>query len=283
MYYATYLGGFQRGKEMNTTADKQAMLKLQALIELIRRLRAPDGCPWDRKQTRQDIGKYLLDESYEVQDALAENDPQHIREELGDLLFQILFIAELASEAGEFNLADVMTDVREKMIRRHPHVFGNVRVNSAEDVKDNWQVIKRREKKDRKEDPDIFGNVPRSFPALKRAQKITAIASRYGFDWPDTDGVLNKLQEEYRELDQARSQGDTKKTEEELGDIFFTLVNLCRFLSIDAETATSGAIDKFVRRFRYIAQQLSDNGQPLEGATQDEMDALWNEAKAKGF
>lgn len=268
---------------MNVNADHDAQKQLQELMVLIRRLRAPDGCPWDRKQTRQDIGKCLLDESYEVQDALAENDPQHIREELGDLLFQILFIAEIASEAGEFTPADVMADVREKMIRRHPHVFGDVRVKTVEDVKDNWQEIKRREKGGRDADHDLFASVPRSFPALKRAQKITSIASRCGFDWPDAGGVQKKLQEELNELDEAHRQGDGRKTQEELGDIFFTLVNLCRFLSVDAETATSGAIDKFVRRFSYIEKKLSKNGQSPAKATLDEMDALWNEAKEKGM
>jgi tetrapyrrole methylase family protein / MazG family protein len=258
-----------------------AQKELQELITLIKKLRAPDGCPWDQKQTQQDIGKYLLDESYEVLDALAEKNPRHIQEELGDLLFQILFITEIASESREFSLADVMAAIKEKMIRRHPHVFGDVKVNSVREVKENWQEIKKKERGGKALDNDLFGNIPRSLPALKRAQKITTVAARYGFDWQNADDVLKKLNEELDELAEARSSGDAKRVEEELGDIFFTLVNLSRFLSADAETAATGAIDKFLRRFDYITKQLSTRGQSLSDATLNDMDALWNDAKEK--
>jgi len=264
---------------MNSLNDAER--QLQELIALIKKLRAPDGCPWDQKQTRQDIGKYLLDESYEVLDALAENNPQHLQEELGDLLFQILFIAEIASESGEFSLAEVMNAIKEKMIRRHPHVFGDVKVNSVQDVKDNWQEIKKQERGGKASENNLFGNIPRSLPALKRAQKITAVAARYGFDWPNTDNVLNKLQEELDELSEARKKGDAGKIEEEMGDIFFTLVNLSRFLSVDAEKAATGTIDKFLRRFAYVTEQLAARGRALNDATLDEMDSLWNDAKEK--
>ena len=256
--------------------------QLRELIALIKRLRAPDGCPWDQKQTRQDIGKYLLDESYEVVDAIAENNPLHIREELGDLLFQILFIAEIAAEQGDFSLAEVMAAIREKMIRRHPHVFGDVKVNSVREVKANWQEIKNRERTGMNADGSIFSSVPRSLPALKKAQKITSIASRHGFDWADADDVLKKLDEELHELADARRKEDTRKVEEELGDILFTLVNLSRFLSVDAETALNGTTDKFLRRFAYIVKQLTARGRSINEATIDEMDSLWNEAKEKG-
>ena len=259
------------------TPDKE----LQDLITLIRKLRAPNGCPWDRKQTRQDIGKYLLDEAYEVLDALAEDNPRHLQEELGDLLFQILFIAEIASEAGDFSLADVMKDIQAKMIRRHPHVFGDVTVRSVKEVKDNWQEIKKQERGGRTREENLFGNIPRSMPALKRAQKITAAAARHGFDWENTDDVLKKLQEELAELDAARKKGDVRTIEEEMGDILFTLVNLSRFLSVDAENALTGTIEKFLRRFAYIHQQLRANGQSLDDATLSEMDRLWDEAKEK--
>ena len=259
------------------TPDKE----LQDLITLIRKLRAPNGCPWDRKQTRQDIGKYLLDEAYEVLDALAEDNPRHLQEELGDLLFQILFIAEIASEAGDFSLADVMKDIEAKMIRRHPHVFGDVTVHSVREVKNNWQEIKKQERGGRTREEDLFDNIPRSMPALKRAQKITAAAARHGFDWENTDDVLKKLQEELAELDAARKKGDVRTIEEEMGDILFTLVNLSRFLSVDAENALTGTIEKFLRRFAYIHQQLRANGQSLDDATLSEMDRLWDEAKEK--
>ena len=255
--------------------------ELQELIALIKKLRAPDGCPWDQKQTQQDIGKYLLDESYEVLDALAEKNPRHIQEELGDLLFQILFITEIASESGEFSLAGVMAAIKEKMIRRHPHVFGDVKVNSVREVKENWQEIKKKERGGKTPDNDLFGNIPRSMPALKRAQKITTVAARYGFDWQNADEVLKKLHEELDELARARQKADAQEIEEEVGDLFFTLVNLSRFLSVDAEAAATGTVDKFLRRFAYITEQLSIRGQSLTDATLDEMDTLWNEAKEK--
>ncbi len=255
--------------------------ELQDLITLIQKLRSPDGCPWDRKQTRQDIGKYLLDEAYEVLDALAEDNPRHLQEELGDLLFQILFISEIASEAGDFSLADVMNDIRAKMIRRHPHVFGDVKVSSVREVKENWQEIKKRERSGTAEENHILDGTPRSMPALKRAQKITAAAARHGFDWPNTDDVLKKLHEELAELDAARKSGNAELIEEETGDILFTLVNLSRFLSVDAENALRGTIDKFLRRFTYIHQQLSANGKSIDDATLSEMDKLWDESKEK--
>lgn len=264
---------------MNAMNDTQK--QLQELIALIKRLRAPDGCPWDQKQTKQDIGKYLLDEAYEVLDALAENNPGHLEEELGDLLFQILFIAEIASESGEFSLADVMKTIQAKMIRRHPHVFGGIQVSSVSEVKENWQAIKKKERGDKAAEEDCFGSIPRSLPALKRAQKITAVASRFGFDWPNADDVLIKLKEELDELASARKKGDAEKIEEEMGDILFTLVNLSRFLSVDAEKAATGTIDKFLRRFAYIKTQLAARGHFLQDATLEEMDALWNDAKAR--
>lgn len=266
---------------MSKTIDPASMRELQELTHLIKRLRAPDGCPWDRKQTMQDMGKYILDEAYELFDALAANDSRHIREELGDLLFLILFTAEIAAESGEFTPADVMKSIKEKMIRRHPHVFGDVQVHSVQDVKDNWQEIKKQEKNGTAAEHDIFSGIPRSLPALKRAQKITAAASRIGFDWPDTDEVLTKLKEELGELAIARGSGDARKVEEETGDILFTLVNFSRFIDVDAEQALTGTIDKFLKRFHYVANELQKRGRSLESATLSEMDALWNESKEK--
>ena len=261
----------------------QTQTQLQELVALIQRLRAPDGCPWDRKQTRQDIGKYLLDECYEVMDALAEDDPAHIQEELGDLLFQILFIAEISAEAGEFSLSDVMQGIREKMIRRHPHVFGDVKVESVQDVKDNWQEIKKKERGGQAPGENPFGGIPRSVPALKRAHKISSAASRLGLDWPDANAVLDKLKEELVELEEARKQGNEFQIEEEMGDLFFTLVNLGRFLNVDAEKAAAGAADKFVRRWSYMTQRLAALGRSPSEATQAELDSIWNEAKQKGI
>ena len=253
--------------------------KLPDLMKLIKTLRSPEGCPWDRKQKREDIGKYIIEEAYEVIDALESRNPQALKEELGDLLFQILFLSEMCSESNLFSLEDVMTGIHEKMIRRHPHVFGNTTVTSVQDVKDNWQRIKKDERKDTEK--GLFDGIPRSLPALKRAQKITSIASLYGFDWDDVHGILKKHREELEELLAAVQTGDKNKIEEELGDILFTAVNVSRFLAIDAETALSKTTEKFLRRFAYIIERLHALGIAPEEATLEHMDALWNEAKNK--
>ncbi len=264
------------------TQATDAQKELQELIALIKKLRAPEGCPWDSKQKPQDIGKYVLDEAYEVADALETKDPQALKEELGDLLFQILFLAEMEAELNQFSLADVMTGIKEKMIRRHPHVFSDVTVASVQEVKDNWQEIKKKERGHKKNNEDsLFASIPLSLPALKRSQKITAVASNYGFDWPKTADIREKLNEELQEFDDAVKSGSNEKIEEELGDIFFTLVNLSRFLSVDAEAALSKATGKFLRRFSYITEKLSGSGISLKQATLTQMDALWNEAKLK--
>jgi MazG family protein len=176
-----------------------------------------------------------------------------------------------------------MKGIREKMIRRHPHVFGDVKVESVQDVRDNWQKIKKREREDSQQTQDPFGNIPRSLPALQRAQKITAAASRCGFDWPDANGVLDKLKEELDELEEARTEGDAAKIEEEMGDLFFTLVNLSRFLNVDAEKATDRAVNKFLGRWLYITRKLAARGRSPEDATPAELDLIWNEAREKGL
>jgi len=256
-------------------------IKLRDLTQLIKKLRAPDGCPWDRQQKKEDIGKYILEEAYEVVDSLGKENPQSLKEELGDLLFQILFLTEISAESDFFSLRDVMDGIIEKMIRRHPHVFGDKKVNSVEEVKDIWQQIKKKERIDRKDEESLFSSIPNSLPALKRAQKITSIASTYGFDWTDTESILEKLKEELQEFDDAVKNSNDNMIEEEFGDILFTIVNVSRFLSIDAETALSKTTEKFLRRFFYVANRLSSLGIPLEKATLEQMDALWNETKIK--
>jgi tetrapyrrole methylase family protein / MazG family protein len=254
---------------------------LTNLIQLIKKLRAPDGCPWDGQQKKKDIGKYILEEAYEVMDALEHTDHNDLKEELGDLLFQILFITEICSEEDLFSLGDVMEVIHKKMIRRHPHVFGNRKVNSVQDVKNNWQQIKNQERKKRNHEESIFSSVPRSLPALKRAQKITSIASTNGFDWNNAGGVLKKLKEELREFDHATRKGSLDNIEEELGDILFTVVNLSRFFSVDAETALSKTTEKFLLRFSYMTGQLASLGITPAEANLAQMDTLWNEAKSK--
>ena len=266
-------------KDMSEATEAQK--ELQDLIALIKKLRAPDGCPWDKKQKPREIGKYVLDEAYEVADALETKDPQALKEELGDLLFQILFLAEMEDELSQFSLADVMAGIKEKMIRRHPHVFGDVTVNSVQEVKENWQEIKKKERGHKSNEDSLFAAVPLCLPALKRAQKITSIAAAYGFDWPKTEDIREKLKEELQEFDDAVKSGIDNKIEEELGDIFFTIVNLSRFLSVDAETALSKTTGKFLSRFSYITKILSARGISIKEANLGQMDALWNEAKIK--
>lgn len=261
--------------------NHEDLIKLRALTQLIKKLRAPDGCPWDQQQKKEDIGKYILEEAYEVIDSLDKEDPQALKEELGDLLFQILFLAEISDESDLFSLGDVMNGINEKMIRRHPHVFGDKKVNTVQEVKDNWQQIKKKERENKKAEKSLFASIPLSFPALKRAQKITSIASTYGFDWKETKDILEKLKEELREFDEAVKIKNHNKIEEELGDILFTIVNVSRFLSIDAETALSKTTEKFLRRFSYVTEQLCALGIPTEKATLEQMDAFWNEAKIK--
>jgi MazG family protein len=254
------------------------MKNLKDLTVLIKKLRAPDGCPWDQKQTQNDLGKYILEEAYEVFNALEEKNSQAVKEELGDLLFQIMFLAEINEEEGLFSLADIETEIRKKMIRRHPHVFGNKKVSSVQEVKENWQKIKKREREDNNSN-DLFAHVPRILPALKRAQKITAIAATYRFDWPKTEDVLKKIKEEIKEFTAALKTKNKDMLDEELGDILFTLVNLSRFVHVDAEAALMKTTNKFLRRFYFIQKQLTLKGKSLEEATLSEMNELWEKAK----
>ena len=261
--------------------NDDAREKLTELTQLIKRLRAPDGCPWDQQQKKEDISKYILEEAYEVVDAIPREDTQALKEELGDLLFQILFLAEMGAESEPFFLSDVLEGIIKKMMRRHPHVFGNKKVNSIQEVKENWEQIKKKERGNKNDDENLFGNVPRSFPALKRAQKITSIASTYGFDWPKIENVMKKLEEEIKEFNSAIKDRNHDQIDEELGDILFTVVNLSRFVHVDAETALSKVTNKFLQRFSYITNKLSARGISLEKANLAQMDELWNEAKLK--
>jgi tetrapyrrole methylase family protein/MazG family protein len=255
--------------------------KLIELTQLIKKLRAPDGCPWDQQQKKEDIGKYILEEAYEVVDSLAQENPQALKEELGDLLFQILFLTEMGAELELFFLSDVLDGIIKKMIRRHPHVFDDKKVISVQEIKKNWQHIKKKEHGNKNDDKNLFGNVPRSFPALKRAQKITSIAATYGFDWPKIQHVMKKLKEEIKEFNTAIKDRNHDQVEEELGDILFTVVNLSRFVQVDAETALSKVTNKFLQRFSYVTAKLSARGISLEKATLAQMDELWNEVKLK--
>jgi tetrapyrrole methylase family protein / MazG family protein len=258
----------------------QALNALQALLETIRTLRSPAGCLWDRQQTRADMGRYLMDEACEVIDAIDSGSIPALKEELGDLLFQILFLTVMAEEQGEFTLPDVMTAVGEKMIRRHPHVFGDRKVRDVAEIKANWQAIKRDLEK-KGDGEGILDGIPRSLPALLRAEKLTERAAKAGFDWDRTEAVMIKVEEEFSELRAALQEGAPLKIREELGDLLFSLVNLGRFVKVNADEALRQANRKFVDRFAYIEQSLAAAGKTPEQASLEVMDALWDEYKMK--
>lgn len=268
------------------------------LVQLMARLRAPDGCPWDRKQTHESLKPYLIEEAYEVLEALDQKDAARLKEELGDLLLQILFHAQLGAEDGTFTIADVMQHLAHKLVRRHPHVFGTAeqkaQVSDAEDVKVRWEQIKRDERKETGETGSILNGVPKTLPALLRAFQVQARAARAGFDWPQIDQVIQKLEEELQELREAMAsraqEGSTaspeqadksaqERVESEFGDVLFTLVNLARFIKVNPEEALRKTITRFTDRFHFIEAHAAASGRSLEEMTLAEMDALWDEAK----
>jgi tetrapyrrole methylase family protein/MazG family protein len=245
------------------------------------RLRAPDGCPWDREQTPETLRPYIIEEAHEVLEAIEGGEPGDVCEELGDLLFQIIFQAQIFSERGDFDVHDVIEKIYEKMLRRHPHVFGDEKVKDAEEVRHNWVRIKR--EKEGKGKESALGKVPVSLPALLRARRITENAAEVGFDWERVEDVMAKVDEEWGELKEAISRRDEGKTDHELGDVIFALVNLGRFLRLNPEDSLSRAIKRFEKRFEYIEDSLKDAGKGFDDVTLADMDKLWDEAKSKGY
>ena len=257
---------------------------IEKLVELVARLRGENGCQWDREQTRETLKPMLIEEAFETLDALDSGDPSDLKEELGDLLFQIVFHAQIANEKGEFDLGDVIDSSHEKMTRRHPHVFGTTDLKTSEDVLKNWEDIKAAEKGiESTSCPDsarsLLDGIPKKIPALYRAYQMTAKASRVGFDWQRVDDILDKLNEETAELKEAISRGSSDRISDEIGDLLFTAVNIARTLNIDPETALERSNRKFERRFRFIETAIKRQGRKLKDASLAEMDALWNEAK----
>ncbi len=254
---------------------------LARLVGVMRRLLAPDGCPWDREQSFESLREYVLEEACEVIDAIDAKDRAGIKEELGDLLLQIVFQAELARAEGSFAIDDVVEAIVNKLVTRHPHVFGDVKADNAEQVLSNWEKLKAKEKKGR----GILGGVPRSMPALVRAQRIGEKVARVGFDWPDVAGSRAKVAEELGELDRAIQQKDAAAMEDELGDVLFALVNLSRHVDIDAEGALRRTIDKFTRRFAHVEKRVAEEhggwGDPGDEKSLplDLLDSYWEEAK----
>jgi MazG family protein len=245
------------------------------LVAVMKRLLAPDGCPWDREQSLASLRSYLLEETYELLEALDLGDVQHHREELGDLLFQIVFQAALRENSGDFTIDDVARGIADKLVRRHPHVFGDEKVKDAAHVLQNWHEQKKKEKARRL----TLEGVPRALPALARAQKLTERAAQVGFDWDDATGPRAKIDEELREVDLALAAGDRDAAAGELGDLLFAAVNLARKCGIDAESALRGTIERFESRFGYVEERLAERGKTPRASTLSEMDALWDEAK----
>ena len=257
----------------------QQKYSFRKIMEIIDRLKAPDGCLWDRQQKKEDIGKYLMEEAYEVIDAIDDGPPDALKEELGDVLFHILFLAKLSDEKGEFDISDVVDVISEKMIRRHPHVFGDTEVRDVEEILSNWKKIKDREGKKEIKEGSLLRGIPRSMPPLMTAHKITGRASSKGFDWKNTNGVMEKIDEELGELKEAISDGRKDRIENEIGDMFLSLVNLCRFTETDPENALRSSLKKFAERFSFIEENLRKKGKSPRDVSLEEMDNLWNTAK----
>jgi len=252
----------------------------EAFAEIVAHLRAPDGCPWDKEQTHQTLRKHLLEESYETLSALDAGDVDGMREEFGDLLLQIVLNSQIGYEANEFTMTEVMKHIYDKIVRRHPHVFGDLKLDGVDDVLTNWEKLKEKERGGKKEDKGILDGVPASLPALNQAQEYQERAARVGFDWPEIEGVLDKIREEIEEIKTAENPEQVKG---ELGDLFFVLVNLSRWRDVDAESALREANLKFKRRFAHVEKSAKGQGRNLSDMTLEEMDAFWNEAKRLGL
>ncbi|WP_277057656.1 nucleoside triphosphate pyrophosphohydrolase [Trichlorobacter lovleyi] len=249
------------------------------IMSIMRRLRAPGGCPWDAEQSHESLKRYLLEESYEVLEAIDSGSDELLKEELGDLLLQPVFHAAIAEERGAFTIEDVLASLSDKLIRRHPHVFGDQVITDSEAQVANWEKIKKAEKGEERR--SALSGIPPHLPALMKAQKITEKASRVGFDWEHVDQVMAKVLEELHEFEEAMEQGRQDRMEAELGDLLFAIVNLGRFLALDPEEALRKTIARFQNRFSYIEERLHVNERHLQDASLDEMEALWVEAKSR--
>lgn len=248
---------------------------LEELIAIMDRLLGEGGCPWDREQTHESLVRYLIEETYEVIDAINQGDMDELATELGDLLLQIVFHAALAERSGQFNFAEVARRVSRKMVDRHPHVFGSMQLETADDVLDKWEGFKKKEGK-----KYLLEGIPQGLPALMRAEKMQEKAARVGFDWPNAQGALVKFQEEVEELVRAEEQADKF---EETGDLIFALVNIARLEGVEPEQALQSSNNKFARRFHYIEQKLEESGKNFDEMRLEELDLIWEEAKSKGL
>jgi len=250
----------------------------ESFAEIIAHLRAPNGCPWDREQTHETLRKHLLEESYETIAAIDSGDFNSMREEFGDLLLQIVLQAQIATEEGQFNINQVIQGIYSKIIRRHPHVFGDLKLEGVQGVLANWEKLKEQERGKKNDGKGLLDGVPVALPALGQAQEYQDRAARVGFDWPEIEGVLDKVKEEIEEIKNAESDFELAS---EIGDLFFALVNVARWKNVDAESALRGTNRKFKQRFGYIEQQTGKEGRNLSDLTLEEMDMLWNRAKTQ--
>ncbi len=250
----------------------------QKLTDIVDTLMAENGCPWDRVQTHETLKPYLVEEVYETLDALDDKNPQELKDELGDLLYQILFHAKIASNNKEFDISDVIDSIAEKMVRRHPHVFENEKLDTPDEVVDQWEEIKKTEKSSADRE-SVLDGIPRHLPNLMRAQKLQKKAAKHGFDWDQITAVFDKLDEEITEFKEAALSGDQEHMTSEMGDILFVLVNIARFQKIDAEEALRGTNKKFIRRFHYIEQEVAKKGKILKEMPLEELERYWQEAK----
>jgi tetrapyrrole methylase family protein/MazG family protein len=252
----------------------------EAFAEIVAHLRAPNGCPWDREQTHQTLRTHLLEEAYEALAAMDVNDAEAMREEFGDLFLQVLLNSQIASEAKEFTITNVIKSINDKLIRRHPHVFGDMQVDGVDGVLQNWEKLKEKERGRKKDEKGILDGVPAALPALIQAQEYQDRAARVGFDWPQIDGVLDKIREEIEEIKGAEADFELAS---EIGDLFFVLVNFARWKHVDAEAVLRGTNAKFKKRFAFVEQGAKKQGRNLSDMTLEEMDLLWNEAKQAGI
>lgn len=253
----------------------------EGLLDIMRRLRGPDGCPWDREQTRGTLKAYLIEEAYEVLEALEAGEPAALEEELGDLLFQVVFHAQIATELGEFTMADILRRLADKMVSRHPHVFGSARVGTPGEALAQWEAIKGRQAGASGRRRSVLDGVPRALPALLRAQRLSSKASRVQFDWPDAAAAWDKVREETAETADALASGDRDRLREELGDLLFSLVNVARLSGLDAEDALHAANEKFRRRFGEMEAELTARGSNVHDATSETLEQAWEAAKAR--
>lgn len=254
---------------------------LDDLLEIMVRLRAPGGCPWDREQTHETLRKCFIEETYEALEAIDTKNQELLKEELGDVLLQVVFHAQLEAESGSFDFSDVVDGVARKMIERHPHVFGSVTAETTEDVLRNWDAIKK-ETKQQKTQKEVLESVSKALPALMRSEKVQHKAAKVGFDWPDVSGALEKVEEELQELKAAAAEQNSANIQEELGDLLFSVVNVSRFLHTDPEEALTRSCDKFIERFGKVEELAASRGLDMKAASLEELDSIWDEVKKEG-